>query len=382
MTNAPLAGVTVLSLEQAVAAPFATRQLADLGARVIKVERPEGDFARDYDTKVYGESSFFTWLNRGKESVVVDLKTADGIALIRRIIRTADVFVQNLAPGAVGRLGLDPLQLHAEEPSLIAASISGYGGGGPAEKKKAYDLLIQCEAGLVSVTGSPDAPAKVGISIADIAAGMYTYSGVLTALYEREKTGAGQVFEVSMLEALGEWMAQPYFYARYGGADPARAGARHASIAPYGPMACRDGTVFLGVQNDREWAALCRDVLNRPDLAEDHRFVGNTGRMAHRQDLEDVLAAAFSGIRVDEAEARLDAAGIANARLRTMQEFADHPQLEARRRWRDIATRSGVVRATVPPVTVFGREPLMGPVPAIGEHSEQIRAEFGAGGSA
>lgn len=374
--SGPLAGLIVVSLEQAVAAPFASRQLADLGARVIKIERAQGDFARDYDATVHGGSSFFTWLNRGKESLVADLKSPRDADLVHRIIERSDVVLQNLAPTAADRLGFGAEALRAKHPRLIHASISGYGRGGPAEHKKAYDLLIQCEAGMLSVTGSPGSPAKVGVSIADIAAGMYAYTGILTALYERERTGVGQTFEVSMLEALGEWMSQPYLFARYGGSAPALAGARHASIAPYGPVECSDGVVFIGVQNDREWAVLCRHILNRADLADDPRFAGNTGRMAHRDELDVALAEAFRPIRCDEAEVALDAAGIANARLRSMVEFAGHPQLAARDRWRTIRTPEGVADVTLPPVTVVGRDAVMGSVPSIGQHTAALAAEF------
>ncbi|SDY11252.1 Crotonobetainyl-CoA:carnitine CoA-transferase CaiB [Modestobacter sp. DSM 44400] len=281
----PLTGITVVALEQAVAAPFATRQLADLGARVLKVERPGvGDFARGYDETVEGMSSYFVWLNRGKESVALDIKDPDDRAVLDAMLAEADVFVQNLLPGATARLGLDQETLRDRHPRLITCSISGYGSDGPYRSKKAYDLLVQCEAGFLSVTGTPGSPAKAGASVADISAGMYAFTGVLTALYERERTGAGTSFEVAMLDALGEWMGQPYFYARYGGSPPPRTGARHASIAPYGPYRAGGGAqVFIGVQNEREWAALCTDVLARPDLAEDPRFVRNSRRVANNR---------------------------------------------------------------------------------------------------
>ena len=261
----PLTGITVVSLEQAVAAPFATRQLADLGARVIKVERAgAGDFARDYDRSVHGQASYFVWLNRGKESIELDVKSAHGQQVLAALLARADVFVQNLAPGAADRLGLSAATLHARHPRLICCSVSGYGPDGPYQRKKAYDLLVQCEAGLLSVTGTSQTPSKAGISVADIAAGMYAFSGVLTALYERELTGAGTSVEVAMLDALGEWMSQPYLYSVYGGQPPRRTGARHASISPYGPYAASDGQVFLGLQNEREWAVLCREILGQP----------------------------------------------------------------------------------------------------------------------
>jgi itaconate CoA-transferase len=374
----PLTGVTVVALEQAVAAPFATRQLADLGARVIKVERPgAGDFARGYDETVEGMSSYFVWLNRGKESVTLDIKDPGDRAVLDELLAHADVFVQNLLPGAVDRLGLDEQTLRDRHPRLITCSISGYGSAGPYRSKKAYDLLVQCEAGFLSVTGTPETPVKAGISVADISAGMYAYSGVLTALYERERTGEGTSFEVAMLEALGEWVAQPYFYARYGGTPPPRTGARHASIAPYGPYRTGDGAqVFMGVQNEREWAALCADVLGRPDLVEDPRFIRNSRRVENDAELRVLLEAALAGLTAEQVTARLDEVGIANARLRTMAEFAEHPQLAARDRWRDVDSPVGPVRSLLPPVTVRGREAAMGAVPAVGEHTDAIRAEF------
>jgi itaconate CoA-transferase len=376
----PLAGITVVALEQAVAAPFATRQLADLGARVIKVERPgSGDFARDYDRSVLGQSSYFVWLNRSKQSVALDLKQPAELAVVRAMLETADVFVQNLAPGAVERLGLDPAVLRAARPDLITCSISGYGSDGPFADQRAYDLLVQCEAGLLSITGA-EKPAKVGISVADIASGMYAYSGILTALYERERTGSGSEITVSMLEALGEWMAQPTYFSVYGGHPPLRTGARHRSIAPYGPYRTGSGaTVFVGVQNDREWARLCRVVLDREDLVEDPRFRTNPDRVEHDQEITEFLEAAFAGADIEDVERRLEYAGIAHARLRTPQEFADHPQLVARNRWETVDTPAGPVRALRPPVSVSGRAPAMGPVPALGEHTESIRAEFGSG---
>jgi itaconate CoA-transferase len=377
-TVLPLTGVTVVALEQAVAAPFATRQLADLGARVIKVERPgAGDFARGYDETVEGLSSYFVWLNRGKESVTLDIKDPGDRAVLDALLAHADVFVQNLLPGAVDRLGLDEQTLRDRHPRLITCSISGYGSAGPYRNKKAYDLLVQCEAGFLSVTGTPETPVKAGISVADISAGMYAYSGVLTALYERERTGEGTSFEVAMLEALGEWVGQPYFYTRYGGTPPPRTGARHASIAPYGPYRTGDGAqVFMGVQNEREWAALCADVLGRTDLIEDPRFIRNSRRVENDAELRVLLEAALAGLTAEQVTARLDEVGIANARLRTMAEFAEHPQLAARDRWRDVDSPAGPVRSLLPPVTVRGREAAMGAVPAVGEHTDAIRAEF------
>jgi itaconate CoA-transferase len=374
----PLHGITVVSLEQAVAAPFATRQLADLGARVIKVERAgTGDFARDYDQTVQGLASYFVWLNRGKESIEVDVKSEHGTRVLAALLARADVFVQNLAPGAADRLGLSAGELRGRHPRLICCSVSGYGPDGPYAHKKAYDLLVQCEAGLLSVTGTPDTPAKAGISVADIAAGMYAFTGVLTALYERERTGAGTTVEVAMLDALGEWMSQPYLFSVYGGQPPRRTGARHASISPYGPYAAKDGQVFLGLQNEREWAVLCTAILGQPELVDDPRFATNTERVVNDHELTPIIEAALQELAAGEVEARLDAAGIANARLRTPAEFAAHPQLAARNRWREVATPTGKVRALLPPVTVNGREPAMGSVPALGQHTAAILAELG-----
>jgi itaconate CoA-transferase len=380
----PLAGLTVVALEQAVAAPFATRQLADLGARVIKVERPgSGDFARGYDRTVLGQASYFVWLNRGKESVELDVKSDDGRAALAALLARADVFVQNLAPGAAGRLGLGAEDLRARYPRLICCSVTGYGPDGPYQDKKAYDLLIQCETGLLSVTGTPDEPCKAGISVADIAAGMYAFGGVLTALYERERTGHGSSFDVSLLDALGEWMSQPVCYSVYGGQPARRTGAQHASISPYGPYTADGGQVFLGLQNDREWAVLCERVLGRPDLVSDERFRTNPDRVAHDAELTCIIESVLAALTPDEAAARLDEAGIANARLRTPAEFADHPQLAARDRWREVGTPGGPVRALLPPVTVPGREAAMGAVPALGQHTAAVLAEFtdGPGGN-
>jgi itaconate CoA-transferase len=368
----PLAGVTVVALEQAVAVPFATRQLADLGARVVKIERPAGDFARDFDRTVHGQSSYFVWLNRGKQSVTLDLTVPADLAVLTGLVATADVFVQNLKPGVADRFGLGPAALRQRHPRLITCSVSGYGRGGPYAAKKAYDLLVQCEAGLLSVTGTEDEPAKAGISVADIAAGMYAFSGILTALYERERTGAGTDLGVSMLEALGEWMTQPMLYGAYGGVPPRRAGARHASISPYGPYRAGDGNaVFIGVQNDREWVVLCSHLLGDPDLAA--RYPTNPDRVAHDDELTRLVEAGLAGLTADAAAARLDQLGIANARLRTAAELADHPQLAARDRWRTVETPGGPVRMPLPPVTVTGRSPTLAPVPSLGEHSTLVR---------
>jgi itaconate CoA-transferase len=375
----PLRGLLVVALEQAVAAPFATRQLADLGARVIKVERRgAGDFARGYDRSVHGQSSYFVWLNRGKESIELDVKDPADLAVLIALLDRADVFVQNLAPGAADRLGLGADALRDRRPALITCSVSGYGGEGPYRRKKAYDLLVQCEAGLLSVTGGPDAPAKAGISVADIAAGMYAFSGILTALYEREHTGRGTSVDVSMLEALGEWMSQPVNFTVYGGHPARRTGARHTSISPYGPYAVAGGgQVFIGIQNEREWAVLCREILGRPELTSDKRFATNPDRVRNDAELTRIIEAALAGIAPDRLTGLLDAAGIANAQLRTPQEFAAHPQLAARDRWRRVDTPGGPVQALLPPVTVPGRTAMMGPVPALGQHNEAIRAELG-----
>jgi itaconate CoA-transferase len=374
----PLDGILVVALEQAVAAPFATRQLADLGARVIKIERPgDGDFARGYDRAVRGQSSYFVWLNRGKESVEADVKSAAGRELLAALLCRADVFVQNLAPGAAERLGLDAATLRLARPGLVHCSISGYGPGGPYGSKKAYDLLVQCETGLVVSTGTEETPAKAGISVADIATGMYAYSGILTALYDRERTGQGASLQVAMLDALAEWMSQPAYFSRYSGQPPRRTGARHPSISPYGPFKVADGSVFFGIQNEREWHIFCRDILRRPDLAADPRFAGNTGRVSRNAELTAIIEESFAALRGEQVIALLEQAGIASARLRTPEELTRHPQLRVRRRLRTVATPGGDIDAFLPPVAVTGQEPAMGPVPALGEHTAAVRAEFG-----
>ncbi len=377
--DTPLEGITVVSLEQAVAAPFATRQLADLGARVIKVERPgAGDFARGYDETVRGLSSHFVWLNRSKESIALDLKSEAGRTAMRELVARADVFVQNIAPGAARRLGLDAETLRARHPALVHVSISGYGDGGPYTSKKAYDLLVQCEAGLVSITGTPEEPSKVGISVADIAAGMYAYSGVLSAVIRRLRTGAGATIEVSMLEALAEWMGFPLHFATYGGRSPQRSGASHASIAPYGPFACADGErVFLGIQNEREWVIFCETVLDDAALASDARFRTNSLRVEYRDDLTMLIEAVFADAAADELLERLETAGIANARLRDLAGLAAHPQLAARDRWREVGSPGGTLRQLLPPAMPDGDEPRLDPIPGVGEHTEAILAELG-----
>jgi crotonobetainyl-CoA:carnitine CoA-transferase CaiB-like acyl-CoA transferase len=374
-----LEGITVVALEQAVAAPFATRQLADLGARVVKIERPgTGDFARHYDETVNGMASHFVWLNRSKESLTLDLKGDGAGEVLGRLISSADVFVQNLAPGAAERLGLGAGELRERHPRLVHCSISGYGEGGPYTEKKAYDLLVQCEAGLVSITGTEETPSKVGISVADIAAGMYAYTGILSALFRRERTGEGATLEVSMLEALGEWMGFPAYFAGYGGEEPRRSGASHAAIAPYGPFVCADGqTVFLGIQNEREWAAFCAGVLERPEMAEQEWFRTNTRRVENREALHAEIERVFSRLPSGKAIERLETAGVANARMRTVRGFLDHPQLEARARWREFGSPAGPLRGLLPPATLEGTEPAMSPIPAVGEHTEGILRALG-----
>lgn len=375
----PLSGITVVSLEQAVAAPFATRQLADLGARVVKVERPEvGDFARGYDRTVKGLASHFVWLNRSKESVTLDLKQDGAKEILNRLIESADVFVQNLAPGATGRLGFGAQTLRERHPSLIVCDVSGYGSSGPYRDKKAYDLLVQCEAGVVSITGTPDTPSKVGVSIADIACGMYAYSGILAALFRRERTGKGAAIEVSLFEALAEWMGFPAYFTMYGGKEPPRTGASHAAIAPYGPFECGDGEViFLGIQNEREWERFCEAVLEQPALANDERFTSNSERVENRDDLHQEIEAILEELSSQEAIDRLDNAKIASARMRTVRDFLDHPQLEARGRWREVGSPAGPLRALLPPATMDGAEPVMAPIPTVGEHTDKILAELG-----
>ena len=369
VTGLPLDGIVVVACEQAVAAPFATRQLAELGARVIKIERPDsGDFARDYDSTVHGLSSHFVWLNRSKESMALDLK-ADS-ATVLRLLERADVFVQNFAPGAAERLGLGADALRARFPRLVTCSISGYGPDGPYRDAKAYDLLVQAEAGVLAVTGSPEEPAKAGIPVADIAAGMYAFSGILAALYERDRTGRGRHVEVSLFDALVEWMGFPLQYTAGSGVAPQRAGTSHAAIAPYGAFAAGDGgEVVLGIQNEREWTAFCDQVLQRPELAADERFATGAARVANRPALHAEIDIVFAALTTAEVVERLDAARIANARRREVADVLDHPQLVARDRWAEVGSEAGPVRSLRPPL-----EPArLGPIPALGEHTQAIR---------
>jgi itaconate CoA-transferase len=375
----PVEGITVISLEQAVAAPLATRHLADLGARVIKIERPKtGDFARHYDCMVRGLSSHFVWTNRSKQSLTLDLKQPEAKEVLNRLLATADVFVQNFAPGSCERLGLGTTGLRHRYPRLIICNISGYGSSGPYRDKKAYDLLIQSEAALLSITGTPEAPAKVGISIADIAAAMYAYSGILTALLARKETGEGTALEISLFEALGEWMGYAAYYTAYGGSAPGREGARHAAIAPYGPFASCDGKiVYLGIQNEREWQNFCEKVLERPEIGMDWRFDSNSRRVENRTELEKLIVDNLKNLPADAIIQRLEGAQIAHARLNSVGEFLDHPQLAARERWRQIDSPVGPLRALIPPLTMENVEPIMGAVPGLGQHTEAILKELG-----
>jgi len=379
MSIRPLDGITVVSLEHAIAAPFCTRQLADLGARIIKVERPGGgDFARAYDKQVKGLSSHFVWVNRSKESLTLDLKQASALRVLKTLLKTADVLVQNLAPGAAARMGLTAELLQKENPQLILCDISGYGNNGPYRDKKAYDLLIQSEAGFLSVTGTPESPSKAGNSIADIAAGMYAYTNILAALLQRGKTGKGTVIDISMLESLGEWMSFPLYYA-YDGADaPPRNGASHATIYPYGPFKAGDGkTVMLGLQNDREWVQFCEIVLESPTLAQDERFANNFKRNEKRTELLEIINACFSKLTSEQSIARLEQAQIANAHLNDMEGLWKHEQLKARNRWTEVGTPNGSIAALLPPGLNDTYDYRMDPVPAVGEHTDGILKELG-----
>jgi itaconate CoA-transferase len=375
----PLDGITVVTLEHAIAAPFCTRQLADLGARVIKVERPgSGDFARAYDERVKGLASHFVWTNRSKESLTLDVKHAAAQPVLAGLLARADVLVQNLAPGAAARLGLSFEALRDKHPGLIVCDISGYGDDGPYRDKKAYDLLIQSESGFLSITGSPDAPAKAGCSIADIAAGMYAYSSILAALLQRGKTGQGCRIDVSMLESMVEWMSYPLYYAYDGATPPPRAGAAHATIYPYGPFPAGDGkTVMLGLQNEREWAAFCAQVLQQPALAGDARFASNSKRTVHRDALRAIIVEAFAALTAEQVIERLDTAQIANAHMNDMHDVWRHLQLKARARWTEVPTPSGPIPALLPPGSTDAFAPRMDAVPALGQHTDAILRELG-----
>jgi itaconate CoA-transferase len=375
----PLKDITVVALEQAVAAPFVSRHLADLGARVIKIERPEvGDFARDYDTTVRGMASHFVWVNRSKESLTLNVKQSAAKDVLHRLLAKADVFIQNLGPGACDRLGLGTAELRERYPRLIICNLSGYGSTGPYRDRRAYDMLVQSEAGLVALTGTEETPSKVGISISDIAAGMYAYSGILTALLVRKESGKGTAIEVSLLESIGEWMGYAAYYTAYGGTAPPRAGASHAAIAPYGPFKSGDGKeIILAVQNEREWARFCDKVLCRPELKSDPRFISNPKRVENRSAVDGTVGAVLQTLTTQEIISRLEDAQIAYARLNSVQEFVDHPQLAARGRWRDVDSPVGPLRALIPPVTMEGVEPVMGAIPALGEHTDAILQELG-----
>jgi len=379
MMARPLEGVTVVSLEHAIAAPFCTRQLADLGARVIKVERPgRGDFARDYDNRVHGLSSHFVWTNRSKESLTLDLKQAQALELLKKLISKADVLVQNLAPGACARMGLDYESLKGTHPQLIVCDISGYGGHGPYRDKKAYDLLIQSEAAFLSVTGTPDEPCKAGNSIADISAGMYAYSSILAALLQRKNTGEGSHIDVSMLESLTEWMGFPLYYAYEGQPQPSRQGASHATIYPYGPFETGDGkTVMLGLQNEREWRQFCEKVLLQSDLSDDPRFAVNTERNRNRLELKVIIDQVFKTLSAQSVIERLDLAQIANAQVNTVADLWSHPQHMARNRVQSVDSPVGELSVMLPPGVHNGFDYRMDPIPSVGEHTKAILRELG-----
>jgi itaconate CoA-transferase len=379
MAIKPLDGVTVVSLEHAIAAPFCTRQLADLGARVIKVERPEvGDFARAYDTRVKGEASHFVWTNRSKESITLDLKQPEAVDVLMQLLADADVLVQNLAPGASARMGLSFEALRARYPKLIVCDISGYGADGPYRDKKAYDLLIQSEAGFLSITGTPETPSKSGNSIADIAAGMYAYTNILSALILRGRTGEGSHIDISMLEALGEWMGFPMYYAFEGQTPPARSGASHAAIYPYGPFQAGDGSaIVLGLQNEREWKLFCETVMQDAALATDPRFDSNAHRHENRTELKAIIDACFAKLTTAEVCERLDQAPIANARMNDMEGLWAHPQLAARQRWQTVGSPAGDIPALLPPGKNSAFTYRMDPIPQLGEHTEAILKSLG-----
>lgn len=374
----PLSGITVVSVEQAIAAPLASRHLADWGARIIKIERPgNGDFCRDYDTVMNGMSSQFVWTNRSKESVALDIKSDDGAQALFALLETADVFIQNLAPGAAAKLGLDAESLVARFPRLIACDVSGYGSGGPYSSKKAYDLLVQCESGFLAINGSEAEPAKCGLAIADIATGMYALNGVLMALFHRERTGKGMAFEVSLFDSMTEWMSYPAYYATGSGKPLKRGGMRHATIAPYGPFRTGDGrSIFFGIQNEREWQSFCDIVLGDKGIAVDARFSSNPQRLVHRDALEALIESRFSTWTSDDVLERLDEAAIANARMNSVEAFVDHPQIQARKRSRKVGSPAGPLDMFMPAITIPGVEPVMKPVPAVGEHTQRVLDEL------
>lgn len=374
----PLEGVLVVALEQVISGPYCTRQLADLGARVIKIERPgTGDFVRYHDKRVRGLCSHFVWTNRNKESLALDIKHSEDLSILKELIKKADVFVQNLVPGAAARMGLSFEELKKTNEGLIMCEISGYGSDGPYKTKKAYDLLVQSEAGLLSITGTPEEPSKVGCSIADISAGMYAYSSIMAALLQRGKTGKGCRIDVSMLESMVEWMGFPLYYAYQGQSAPPRQGASHASIYPYGPFEARDGKVMMGLQNEREWTILCQQVLEKPELEKDERFTNTTLRSQNRSELYQIICDAFQKYSAVEVVERLEKAGIANAKLNSMNDVWEHPQLEARKRFAEVETEAGVVRTSIPPGMSGHVQPRLDPVPAIGQHNDRILREFG-----
>lgn len=374
----PLSGITVVSLEQAIAAPLASRHLADWGARVIKIERPDkGDFCRHYDYVMNGMSSQFAWTNRSKESLAIDVKSAKGQRAIAAILPHTDIFIQNLAPGAAKRLGLDAATLVGRFPRLIACDVSGYGTGGPYGRKKAYDLLVQCEAGFLSINGTEEQPAKCGLAVADTATGMYVANGALMALFNRERTGKGMAFEVSLFDSMTEWMSYPAYYTAGAGKPLRRTGTRHATIAPYGPFRTGDGVVFFGIQNEREWLALCEQVLGDAPLAGDPRFHTNPQRMQNRDELEALIEQRFARFSAAELLDRLEAASIANASMNDVEAFLRHPQLHARDRIGKVGSPNGPLMSFLPAITIPGVQPVMGDIPAVGQHTEAILAEFG-----
>jgi itaconate CoA-transferase len=377
-TSLPLRGVRVVAVEQAISAPLTTRHLADLGADVIKIERPDGgDFARDYDSTVNGVSSWFVWVGRGKRSLTLDLKAPEAATIMATLLARADVFIQNLAPGAVERLGLGADELRARDPRLIVCNISGYGPDGPLRDRKAYDLLLQGEGGVLAVTGGVEEPAKAGISVVDIASGMYALSAILAALYARRDSGEGATLDISMIDAIAEWVSAPLYFAHYGGTPPQRAGMRHSGIVPYGPYRCADGSVNLAIQNEREWARFCAGVLDDPALTTDERFAGNALRLANRAELEPLIEARFSGLTVEEVEARLEAADIPFGRVNDLAGVWDHAQLRARNRYASVETPAGPVEVLRHPMNVRGIETPVLPPPALGEHTDAILTELG-----